>query len=304
MKIGSTIAYYVLKTIWLSYSIIPLPVMYVISDILFYPFYYLIRYRRKIVRKNLRIAFPEKEEKELIRLERRFYHFFLDVLFEMNKYASISERGIRKRMSFKNTEEVNSILESGDSISLYVGHYCNWEWVSSMPLHLYKGSLPAQIYHKLRNKAVDKLLYQNRKRFGAINVEMKETLRWVNEQLSNNRVTITGYIADQSPRKKHAHYFIDFFNRSTPVLTGTEKITKRYKLKAYYLDIKRIKRGYYEASFIKLHDNPSSLPDFELTNIYYQHLENMIRRQPELYLWSHNRFKHSKRKEETNESNI
>ena len=288
------IKFHLLSITWKSLSIIPFPVMYLLSDILFYPLYYLVKYRRKIVRKNLSESFPEKSKKEIIRIEKDFYHFFIDVIFETCKLATISEKEMCKRIVFKNPEEVNSIMQQGKSISVYLGHYCNWEWVSSLPLHLDKKTLAAQIYHKLSNKTVDRLLYENRKRFGAISVEMKETLRWINEQLNNNKVTITGYIADQSPRKKYSHYFLDFLNHETPVFVGTEKITKKYHLEAFYLDIKRTKRGYYETCFIKLHDNPSTLPDFELTNLYYARLEESIRQNPELYLWSHNRFRHAK----------
>ena len=288
------IKFHLLNILWKSISIIPLPVMYILSDILYYPLYYLVRYRRKVTRKNISKSFPEKNKQEIIRMEKDFYHFFVDMIFETCKLATISEKEIRKRMVYKNTEEVNNVLSRKKSISLYVGHYCNWEWSSSIPLHLEKNVLPAQIYHQLGDKAVDRLLYQNRKRFGAINVEMKETLRWINEQLNNKKVTITGYISDQSPKKRHAHYFLDFFHHRTPVLVGTEKITKKYLLEAYYLDIKRIKRGYYEACFVKLHNNPAALPDFELTNLYYAQLEKTIRRQPELYLWTHNRFRYAK----------
>ena len=286
--------FHLLNITWKSLSVIPFPVMYILSDIIFYPLYYLVRYRRKVVRKNLVESFPEKSKKEILQIEKDFYHFFVDLIFETCKFATISEKEICKRMRYKNPEKVNDILQQGKSTSLYMMHYCNWEWVASMPLHLDKKALATLIYHKLRNETVDRLLYQNRKRFGGIGVEMKETLRWVNEQLNNDKVTIIAYIADQSPQKKHAHHFLDFLNHQAPVLVGTEKITKRYHLEALYLDVKRVKRGYYKARFVKLHDNPSALPDFELTKLYYAQLEKTIRRQPELYLWSHNRFRHAK----------
>jgi len=288
------IKFHLLNTTWKSISIIPFPVMYILSDIMFYPLYYLIKYRRKIVRKNLVESFPEKSTKEIIRIEKDFYRFFVDIIFETCKFATISEKEMRKRIVYENLEDINALFQQGKSISLYMSHYCTWEWVPSMALHLDKNALAASIYHKLRNKTVDRLMYQNRKRFGGLCVEMKETLRWVNEQLKNNNVTLVGYIADQSPSKKYVHYFLDFLNHSTPVFVGAEKITKKYKLEAFYLDIKQVKRGYYEARFVKLHDNPAELPDFELTNLYYAQLEETIRRQPKLYLWSHNRFKYAK----------
>ncbi|GHS97497.1 lipid A biosynthesis protein [Bacteroidia bacterium] len=267
--------------------------MYVLSDGLFYPLYYTGRYRRKITRKNLVASFPEKSEKEIVKIEKRFYHFFIDIFFETCKFVTISKEEIGKRMKFTNIDDINAILQQEKSISLYLGHYGIWEWVSSMALWLDKHAVSGQIYHRLHDRTVDKLLLQSRGRFGATNIEMKETPRWINAHVRNQQVTITGYIADQSPRRSNQQHYVRFLNHQAPALTGTEKITKKYRFEAYFLDVKRIKRGYYEAEFVKMHEDPQNLPDFELTDIYYRLLEKMIRRQPELYLWTHNRFKHA-----------
>ncbi|MDR0864757.1 MAG: lysophospholipid acyltransferase family protein [Candidatus Symbiothrix sp.] len=287
------IKYRLLKSVWILLSIIPLRIMYILSDGLFYPLYYIGRYRRKITRKNLVESFPEKSAQEIVTIEKRFYHFFVDIIFEMCKYATISKEDIGKRMKFTNIDEINAVLQQGKSISLYLGHYGNWEWVSSMPLYLNKNTVSGQIYHRLHNQTVDRLLLQNRGRLGATSVEMAETLRWINEHVRNQQVTITGYIADQSPKKSNTQHFVHFLNHQAPALTGAEKITKKYRFEAFFLDIERTKRGYYEATFVKMHADPQSLPDFELTDIYYELLEKMIRKQPELYLWTHKRFKHA-----------
>ncbi|MDL2305278.1 lysophospholipid acyltransferase family protein [Bacteroides sp. OttesenSCG-928-D19] len=286
--------YWLLKLIWVLFSLIPLPVMYILSDILFYPFYYWGRYRRRVVRKNLTECFPEKDLSEIKRIEKRFYHYLLDVFFEICKYATISKKNLKKRMSFENADEVNRLLQQGKSISLYLGHYGNWEWISSIPLHLEGENIHAgQIYHKLSSKLSDRLMLENRSRMGAICIEMSNTLRWINEQLSKGITTITGYIADQSPRKRDSRHFLNFLNHRAPVMIGAEKITKRYNMEAYYLDVVRVKRGHYKATFTRMTDNPSSLPDIELTEIYYTYLEKTIRRHPEYYLWSHNRFRNA-----------
>ena len=286
--------YFLLKSVWKLLSRIPLSVMYILSDGLFYPFYYLVRYRRKITRKNLILSFPEKSANEIKTIEKKFYRFFLDIIFETCKAATISKKEIGRRMKFINPEVLNQLFLEKKSVSLYLGHYGNWEWVSSMPLYLNNNVKCGQIYHKIRNKLVDRLLYENRIRFDAINIEMKETIRWITDNNQSQDITIIGYIADQSPRKKHLKHYLHFLNRNAPVLTGTEKIAKRYGTDAFYVDIKRIKRGYYEASFVQMHENPQSLPDFELTEIYFKLLEESIRKQPEVYLWSHNRFKYAK----------
>lgn len=286
--------YYLLSFFVRLLSYIPFCVMYFISDCLYYIIYYIVGYRRHIVRKNLSESFPEKSEQEIKRIEKEFYHYFTDNILEGCKMASISRNEISRRMKFKNTDAINDVLNRGKSIALYLGHYANWEWCSSIPLHIKdENVVGAQIYHQLRNENMDKLILHNRERMGAVCVEMRKTARYVNEMSSNNKVCIIGFIADQSPKKREVRHFLRFLNHNVPVLTGTEKIAKHYGLDAWFVNIKRIKRGYYEAEFIRMHDNPQSLPDFELTAIYYRMLEKMICDHPELYLWTHNRFRHA-----------
>ena len=285
--------YYLLYFFVKILSHIPFCVMYFISDCLFYFVYYIFRYRRRIVRKNLKESFIKKSEKEIITIERQFYHFFVDMILESAKLASISKNEIKRRMIFKNLDEVNAVLREGKSVSLYLGHYANWEWCSSIPLHLECDVTSAQIYHKLSNQNMDRLMLYIRERMGAVCVDMRKTARYATELVANRKVCIIGFIADQSPKKVESHHFLHFLNHNTPVLTGTEKITKHYGFEAFFLNVKRVKRGYYEAEFIKLHDNPQSLPDYELTSLYYRMLEKCINTHPELYLWSHNRFRNA-----------
>ena len=283
--------YHLLSFFLKTLSYIPLCVLYLISDFLYYIVYYIVRYRRKIVRKNLTESFPEKSEQEIIRIEKTFYRFFVDMIFESCKLASMSADEMKKRMIFKNVEAVNNLMREGKSISLYLGHYANWEWCSSIPLHLEKDVVGAQIYHKLSNKNMDRLMLNIRERMGAVCVEMRSTARYINGLAKTGKVSVTGYIADQAPRMKDLHSYLPFLNHNTPVMIGTEKITKHYGFEAFFLDVKRVKRGCYEAEFVRMYENPKELPDFELTAIYYRMLEKCINNQPELYLWSHNRFR-------------
>lgn len=278
-------------------SYIPFGVLYFLSDGLFCLLYYVIRYRRRIVRKNLTESFPGKSERDILQLEKKFYHFFTDQVLESCKMASISPEEIKRRMTFKNMEKVNAVLREGKSIALYMGHYGNWEWVSSFPLWLEENALAVQIYHKLSNENMDRLILHNRGRMGAISVEMRKTARYITEMAMKNKVGIVGFIADQSPKKKESRHFLHFLNHEAPVLTGTEKMIKHYGFEAWFLDMKRVKRGYYEAELIQINDNPQAVPDFELTAVYFRMLEQMIRNCPELYLWTHNRFKHALKKD-------
>ncbi len=283
--------YHLLLFFFKLVSYIPFRLLYVISDILFFPLYFVVRYRRKIVRKNLTESFPDKSLAEIKRIEKKFYHFFIDTALESCKLFSISPEAIRRRVKFVNVDKVNALLREGKSISVFLGHYGNWEWISSVGLWLTKEALCAQIYHKLSNKTMDKLMIRSRERFGNKCVDMKHTARFIASESKGGRPLIIGFIADQSPKKRESRYFLDFLNHRVPVLTGTEKITKHYGYEAMFIKVKRVERGYYECEFSFLHDDPKSLPDFELTALYYRRLEQEISRQPELYLWSHNRFR-------------
>lgn len=286
--------YHFLKSLIKMLSHIPFGVLYVLSDILFFPFYHIIRYRRKIVRKNLTESFPDKSEKEIVEIEKRFYHSFIDVALESCKLMTISPEEISRHMKFTNVEIANEDLEQGKSVSLFMGHYGNWEWVTSLSLTLYKGAVLAQIYRRLRNKAMDRIMREVRERMGSRCVEMRETVRFMAHEKAEGRPCIIGFIADQSPKHRDSKYFVEFMNHNVPVQTGTEKATKHFGYKALFVGMKRVRRGYYECELTPLHDNPETLPDFELTDLYFKRLEREIKERPELYLWTHNRFKYAK----------
>ena len=293
------IKYRILINLLTALAHLPLKVLYAFSDIAYFFIYHVIRYRRKTVRHNLEMVFGTADRERIIAIEKKFYRFFADMILESCKLASVSPEEIRRRMKFTNVEAVNSMLKQGKSVSVYLGHYGNWEWVSSMPLWLENGVTGAQIYHKLRNKDMERLMLHIRGRMGAVSVDMHKTSRYITGLVNSRQVCVVGFIADQSPRWQEARHFLPFLHHKTPVLTGTEKITKHYGFEAFYLDVKRLRRGYYEAEFTQLHGNPRALPDFELTTLYFRRLEQAILRQPELYLWTHNRFKHAERSDET-----
>ena len=290
--------YHLLSFLLKLISYIPFRAIYVLSDGLYYILYYIIRYRRKIVRKNLTESFPTLKGKEILQVEKKFYRYFTDQVLESCKMARISPEEMKKHMKFTNIEAANAVFKEGKTIALYMGHYGNWEWISSIPLWVAEGVTSVQIYHKLRNDNTNRLILNMRERLGAISVEMRKTARYITEISNTNQVSVIGFIADQSPKKKEVRYFLPFLHHRTPILVGTEKIVKHYGFEAWFLDMKRVKRGYYEAELIRMHEEPASLPDFELTEIYFRMLEKMIQERPELYLWTHNRFKHATKLDE------
>ena len=275
-------------------SYIPFWALYVISDIMYYPLYYIIRYRRKIVRKNLTESFPEKNHHEIISIEKKFYHFFMDMVLESGKLATISPDEIMKRMKFSNIKMTNDLLDQGKSVDYFMGHYCNWEWVTSLPLWAGDDITFGQIYHVLENPAFDKLFLYLRNRLGAISIPMAETLRKIVKMRQEGKQIAIGFIADQVPFWNNIHYWTDFLHHDTPVLTGTEKIAVKANFAVYYLDMQRVKRGYYKGEFKLLTDKPKECREFEITEMYFRALEKSIQRQPAYWLWTHNRWKRTR----------
>lgn len=294
------IVYYIVLAIWYVFSLLPLRVHYVLSDIIFWILYGLFGYRKRVVRENLRTSFPEKSETELRKIERGFYHFLCDYLVESIKLMTISRENLKRRMVFKGTELVAQCIDEGQSCAIYLGHYCNWEWVTSLPLWLTPKVQCGQIYHPIENKAFDRLFLRLRQRLDALCIPMQDTLRKVLEFRKAGQPIVIGYISDQKPHWVNIHHWVDFLHHDTPVLTGTERIVRKMNHAVFYLDMRRVRRGYYEAEIKLITRNPQEMEDeYGLTDIYYQLLEQSIRQAPEFWLWSHKRW--ARTREEFNE---
>lgn len=287
------ITYNISYALWYVFSLLPLWFWYFISDLLYYPVYYLVGYRRKVVRKNLTESFPEKSEKEIIGIEKKFYRYFCDYFVETIKYFSIKRSTIHKRMVFEGVDEINKCVENGKSCILYMGHYCNWEWVSSLPLYVKEREdlVRGHIYHQLESENTDKLFFEMRQRFNSENIEMFAALRYLVKCRKENKKFVIGFISDQSPNWKSMGMWTEFLNHKTSFFVGAEGLAKMSDAAVFYMDIRRERRGYYKARFIKITDNPKSYGEYELTNIYARMLEETIKREPQYWLWSHNRWK-------------
>lgn len=288
--------YHIVFCFWYLLSLLPLRALYLLSDALFFPLYYCIRYRRPIVRKNLAESFPDKGKEEIVRIEKQFYHFLCDYMVETVKLSSMSKKQIKRRMTFSGADEMAKKLEKeGKNFCfVYLGHYCNWEWIASLPYWMPESVRCGQIYHPLYNKAFDKLLLSLRNRFGGECIPMKETLRRIIELKRAGQKTVIGFISDQAPKWNSIHHWTDFLHHDTPVFTGTEKIGKQVDALIYYADVKRVRRGYYHCEFKQLADGIKTIPDYEVTDMYIRHLERMIAAAPSFWLWSHNRWKRTK----------
>jgi KDO2-lipid IV(A) lauroyltransferase len=281
------------RHLWRLLGRMPLPVGFFFSTQLAWIAMYVVRYRRKVVDQNLRIAFPEKSDRERKRIAKQFYHYFCDLIVEAPKMMTWSEEKMRKHMIFDGIEQIQRDNAAGTNFTLYIGHFGQWEWIPSIALWLPKASC-AQIYARLHDSVADRLIMDNRQAHGSKSVEMKETLRYVVSMEKSGQPYGIGFVADQSPAWEQRNHYVSFFGKEVPTHIGAEKITRRLKMSSYFLDLERVKRGTWVVHVVPMAEEPWKLSEMELTKIFYRHLEEMIRRQPAYYLWSHKRFKYAK----------
>ena len=291
--VSKILAYCCFAVLWIT-SVFPMRVHYIMSDMIYFLVYRIMGYRHKTVRWNLTSAFPEKDEQEIKQIERQFYHWFCDYFVETIKMMTISEAEMRRRMVFKGTDKINQLVDEGTSVAIMLGHYCNWEWISTLPLSVTDKATCAELYHPIENPDFDRLFLYIRQRFGSICIPMEETLRHIVKYQHEERPLVIGYIADQKPNWRNIHLWMPFLNHMTPVFTGSERIVKRTRQAFFYGDVRRIKRGYYECEFKLIEKSSETMPDYQLTERYMQELERTIRRDPALWLWSHDRWSRTK----------
>lgn len=283
--------YVIAYGLWYLMSLLPFRIHYFFSDIMYLILVYIIRYRRKLVRNNLKTSFPEKSEEEIKVLQKHFYHYFCDYLVETIKLMTISKEQLTQRMTFTGHEKINEALLSGRSIAIFLGHYGNWEWITSFPLWLSCEVFCCQLYHPLANEYFDKLFKYVRERHHALCIPKNDALRWMVRLREEKRVAAVGYIADQVPKWNSIHHWVDFLHHDTPVFTGSEKLVRHNNQVVFYGDIIRLSRGHYNCEMRMIADNPRELEEFAITDIYFRELEKTILRDPACYLWSHNRWK-------------
>lgn len=288
------ILYYIVYGIWYLFSLLPMKVLYVLSDFLYLVVYHVARYRRKLVEKNISASFPDKAAEGKRRISKEFYHWFCDNFIETVKLMTISREELMRRMQFTGMGKMEEILQSGQSVAIYLAHYGQWDWITSIPLWIRADAQCCDIYHPLENKYFDQLFRVVRERYSALCIPMAQTLRQIVRFRQQGRTVVIGYIADQGPFWNNIHHWLAFLHHDTPVLTGAERIIKSANQAVFYGDVVRIKRGYYRCDLKYLTDEPGKFKDYELTDLYFQEVEETILRDPALYLWSHNRWKRTR----------
>lgn len=281
--------------IWL-FSRLPMRVLYMKSDFFFFLIYYVFKYRKKVVLENLKLAFPEKTDDERIKIAKGFFKHFTDLFMESVKAFSISEKEILKRYKYKNPELINDLVKQGKSIALVGAHQANWEWSISLPLVL-DGAISGA-YTKIGNKYFDKEVKESREKFGVIGYKTSDTVKAMQRNFTEKKQGLYILLSDQSPQLPKTFYWSKFFGIKVPIHTGAEMLAKRFDLVVVNYITTKTKRGYFETEFQLVAENPKKYDDYQITDKYLRITEENIKKQPELYLWSHKRFKHRDKFEE------
>ena len=269
----------------------PFWLLYTFAGLIYLISYYVVGYRKKTVLRNLKNSFPEKTDREIQQIAIAFYRHFADLVVETIKSFQVSEGTLRKRIRYKNPEVLNELYVQGKSVALLSGHYGNWEWTMAMPKFI-QHRLNV-IYRPMENKRFDAYMKKVRSRFGMFLIPAHTSLRTMLELEKSGQLSATYYLADQTALYD-TKYWMMFLNQETSVFPGPEKVASRLKQAVVFMDIQKVRRGYYEVEFTKLFDDASQTREYEVTKTHLKFLEEIIRNRPELWLWSHKRWKHTR----------
>ena len=274
--------------IFISY--LPFRLLYFISDIFYYFLYYIIRFRRKIVRNNLVLSKIALNKKDLIIIEKKFYRHLTDVFFEMFKFYSISPYEMKKRFYIENPEIFYEFEKKNKSVMFMTSHYGGFEWFLSITYHV--PQLPFAVYTPLSNKSLESLIKKFRLRHGSKLISRYEAGAYIKKQLKENKLFLYGMAADQSAQIRSITYWKEFLGIKVPVFTGSERIAKKHNIPVVFGKVVKISRGYYKVVVELISEFPNDYENYKITDLYLEKLEKQIREVPEYYYWTHNRFKH------------
>lgn len=269
---------------------------YVVENLLYFLLCYVLRYRRKVVLRNLRNSFPEKSERELAEICRRFYRTLAELFVDTINMAHMSADKARTVLTVKGLEEHRAAVKGRDWIAL-TAHYGCWEYCSYWGLYEPSQMLVA-VYHPLRSVVMERFYQRLRNYENSTTVAMKECLRFYlrnRETGIDGKNLVMGLIADQNPPRRPDSHWFRFLNQDTIFFDGGEKLALRCHLPVYFVRMERLQRGRYQMSFELLYDGEEEVTPNEITERYVRRLEAVIVERPELWIWSHRRWKHKRK---------
>ena len=269
-------------------ALLPLGVLYLFGDFITFILYYLVKYRRKVVRKNLTDSFPDKSLKEIKKIEKDFYRYLGDQIVETLKLLHISDRDLAKRVKVSGYETINETLSQGKSCVVMMGHYGNWEWVQEITREFLPSAHMISIYHPLNDKMWNEFFIRLRSRWGANIIPMKQAPRVLLSKSS--QPWVCGFIADAYTWQKHDDNCLDFLNHKTWFIYGPEEIGKKVAADFFYLDMERKKRGHYYITLSKIKPEKEA-GSYPYMRAFWEKFEITIKKNPAFWLWSHKRWK-------------
>lgn len=282
----------VLVGLLIAVSWLPFWILYRLSDALYILIRFVFKYRHKVITENLKHAFPEKPELEIGQIRNKFYRHICDIIFESIKVYSMSDKEMEKRLTIKGTDKANEFFNQGRSIIALAMHHNNWEWTSFVQSKL--KHLILTVYNPVRgNNAMEKFLVHNRSKWGSVCVPVHKTARTAIEYNSKGQLTGLWLAADQTP-PANSKFWTTFLNRETPFFSGPEKIAASLNQPVFFQHTKKVGRGKYVIEYSVLIENPKELEQKDILLAYISKAEEIIRQEPEYYLWSHRRWKHTR----------
>lgn len=254
--------------------------------------YRVLRYRLKVVRRNLHRAFPEKSQDELRRIERDFYAHLGELVIDTIDMANISREDMAERLRVDNLDEHRAATTDRAWVAM-MAHYGCWEYFGAYQLHDERAQVVG-VYHPLRDKAFDDYYYDIRSRFTLLPVPMKDVARFAIRHRNGyeGRPVVFGMIADQRPPREAENRMYDFLNTPTAFFMGGEWLARKFALPVYFMHVAKIGRAKYSCTFECIYDGAEEVAEGEITRRYVERLDAMIRRAPHLWVWSHRRWKH------------
>jgi Kdo2-lipid IVA lauroyltransferase/acyltransferase len=280
--------YYIVYGLLYLVSLLPLRVLYLFSDFAFLIVYHVAGYRKKVVFDNLAIAFPEKTPSERKQIAKKFYRNFTDNFIETIKLLSTGKKFLRKHYVC-DTSLFDELYQQGKKCQAHLGHNFNWE-IANVAMAFLTPYTLLTVYMPINNKIMDRLLQKIRSKTGAVLLPATKMrtamLPWRDKQY------LLALVADQNPGVPSKGYWLNFFGKPTPFVTGPEKGARANASAVVFIHFTKSRRGYYEAHPELASLDPNSLPETEITRIYIQYLEKVITVNPEMWLWSHRRWKH------------
>lgn len=288
--------YYIIYGLLYLFSKLPWFVLYGISDLLAFLTYYVFGYRKKVVLGNLAIAFPEKTASERKQIAKQFYRNFSDTLAETIKMITASDEELSKRFKPKEEmlEKMRAFVHEGRNVQIHAMHNFNWEIVN-LGVSKTIGIPFLGVYMPISNMHLEKIFRKMRSRYGTILVPAtafkKNFLKFEKENIKDNYSI--ALVADQNPGSPQHAWWVNFFNKPAPFVTGPEKAARLRSLPVVFANFYKIKRGLYTFDVEVFTDNAASTKEGELTLAYVKYVERCIRERPDNYLWSHRRWKHA-----------